>query len=297
MLPLPGKSSSIDLSGAVAIGMHDSTELQISIGPQRYRADLSGRCDLGITLNFNGPQPNCFAAPAAQATPLRVQAFTGSVDAGASCNCSTYTLTPHCNGTHTECIGHITREPVSIGAIAVPDFAAARLISVQPLGARSTDEPIPESAGLDDLLITRSLLEQAATPAALAGCSALIVRTLPNSSTKLERHYSISRQTPYFTVQAIQWMVDAGLTHLVVDLPSLDRLQDGGKLLAHRTFWGMPAGAVDALSASRPEATITEMAFIPDEIADGVYLLSLQIAPFAGDAAPSRPVIFPLRAL
>ena len=272
-------------------------ELRICIGPKRYRADLSRRCDLAITLDFNGRQPNCFAAPAAHAAPWCAHEFSGSVASGASCNCSTYTLTPHCNGTHTECIGHLTQELVSISSIAIPEFVGARLISVQPVSARHTDEHVPESASSDDLLVTRALLEQVAKPSDLAGCSALIVRTLPNSSAKLERQYSISQLTPYFTVQAIQWMVDAGLMHLVLDLPSVDRMQDGGKLLAHRTFWGMPADAVDASYARRPQATITEMAFIADEVADGLYLLSLQIAPFASDAAPSRPVIFPLRAL
>jgi len=39
------------------------------------------------------------------------------------------------------------------------------------------------------------------------------------------------------------------------------------------------------------EATITEMVFVDDSIADGLYLLNLQVASLRNDAAPSRPVI------
>jgi hypothetical protein len=34
---------------------------------------------------------------------------------------------------------------------------------------------------------------------------------------------------------------------------------------------------------------------MPDECADGLYLLDLQVPAFATDAAPSRPVLYPIR--
>jgi len=40
--------------------------------------------------------------------------------------------------------------------------------------------------------------------------------------------------------------------------------------------------------------TITEMIFVPNKIKDGNYLLQLQVINFSGDAAPSRPIIYPL---
>jgi arylformamidase len=49
-----------------------------------------------------------------------------------------------------------------------------------------------------------------------------------------------------------------------------------------------------AAQATRPNATVTELAFIDDSIADGQYLLNLQVAPFVADAAPSRPILLPL---
>jgi hypothetical protein len=79
-----------------------------------------------------------------------------------------------------------------------------------------------------------------------------------------------------------------GVRHLLVDFPSIDRMHDGGRLANHRTFWNM-AGAADT------GRTVTEMIYVDDDIPDGRYLLNLQIPAFAADAAPSRPVIYPLK--
>jgi hypothetical protein len=49
------------------------------------------------------------------------------------------------------------------------------------------------------------------------------------------------------------------------------------------------------LEARRPGSTITELAYIPDELRDGWYFLSLQSPAIAGDAVPSRPVLYPMR--
>lgn len=98
----------------------------------------------------------------------------------------------------------------------------------------------------------------------------------------------------YFTTAAVSALVDVGIEHLLVDLPSVDRYHDEGRLAAHRMFWGLPAGSRRASEAARANATITEMIFVPDSVADGDYLLNLQVPPFAADAAPSRPLLFPL---
>ena len=44
-------------------------------------------------------------------------------------------------------------------------------------------------------------------------------------------------------------------------------------------------------------ALVTELAYVPDSVADGLYLLDLQVPAFGADAAPSRPVLYPLRPL
>jgi hypothetical protein len=92
----------------------------------------------------------------------------------------------------------------------------------------------------------------------------------------------------------MRWIVARGVRHLIVDLPSVDRGNDGGQLTAHRIFWNVPSGASGATSDARMHATITELAYIDNAIEDGEYLLNLQVAPFMSDAAPSRPVLLSL---
>jgi len=93
-------------------------------------------------------------------------------------------------------------------------------------------------------------------------------------------------------VEAAAVLVGRGVQHLVVDVPSIDRAHDEGRLIAHRLFFGLPRGAVQLAAATRPAATITELAFIPDALADGAYLLELQVPALAGDAVPSRPRLY-----
>lgn len=255
---------------------------ELNLSGRRWRADLSQPRDISIPLLFDGPQPHCFGAAAASATTFEAGTFMGDVRGGGSCNCMSYALTPHCNGTHTECVGHLTREPVSIRDTAPSSFLVARLATVQP------------QASAGDLRITLDALQRACAPDTLRECQALVLRTLPNGPDKLGRNYDVAPSPPYMDPAAIQWLVEGGIEHLLVDLPSVDRPADGGRLQAHRIFWGMPAGATDAGLATRPRATITELIYVPHDIADGVHLLNLQIAPFAADAAPSRPVLYPL---
>ncbi len=275
--------------------MNDAAiEIYVRRANRRWRADLNAPQDLSIPLRFNVPQPNFFGAPQAHSSPFQTGDFTGSVALNASCNCSTYTLTPHCNGTHTECVGHITGDPVSVRDVGVRHVLLARLISVTPQRASTSSEATEDISRADDLVITNTAL---GAVDALKECDALIVRTLPNDAGKLERRYEDSATIPYFSIAAMQSIVTAGISHLIVDLPSVDRADDAGRLLAHRTFWGLAPGEKRASEAKRPHATITELAYAPPAVADGWYALNLQIAPFDADAAPSRPIVYPLLAV
>jgi arylformamidase len=93
----------------------------------------------------------------------------------------------------------------------------------------------------------------------------------------------------------MQFLASLHPDHLLVDMPSVDRLFDEGKLNNHHIFWALKAGSHDLATAAIPRQTITEMIYVPDQVPDGKYLLNLQIAPFMSDAAPSRPVIYALK--
>ena len=81
------------------------------------------------------------------------------------------------------------------------------------------------------------------------------------------------------------YLRECGVEHLLIDLPSVDREEDGGKLLAHKAFWNYPKN-------TRLQATITELVYVPSRIEDGFYFLNLQPASFENDAAPCKPVLY-----
>jgi kynurenine formamidase len=268
----------------------------------RVSADLRDPLPLAIPMDFNGAQPSHFAAPPAAAAALHVPGFVGDTRAGGSCNCEELRLVPHCNGTHTECVGHVTDERVAISEVLRGGLFLALLVSVRPQPASATAETTVPPPSPEDLLVTASALAGAtrgllpAEPTAVGPRPpALVVRTLPNGSDKLTRRYQGPSPAPYFSREAADWVVAQGIDHLVLDLPSMDRAQDGGQLTAHRRYWGLPPGSRHLADSRRPQATITELAWIAPTLHDGWYLLDLQVPAFLTDAVPSRPLLYRAR--
>jgi len=251
--------------------------------------------DISIPLDFAGRQPNHFGAPPARAEPLEAHGFVGDTRAGGSCNCEVLTLVPHCNGTHTECIGHISQERVSVAGKSLSPLMLAALVSVTPVDAAHSSETANPPPRSGDRLVTAAALSNALDDLGeLAELDelpvALVVRTLPNDAAKATRDYTAGPVPPYFSLEAVGLMIDRGVQHLLCDLPSIDRSHDEGKLSGHRVFWGL-AGHADR---DRENATITEMIYVPNRVDDGIYALSLQLPPFVTDAAPSRPLLYAL---
>lgn len=246
--------------------------------------------DISIPLQFNGPQPNAFGVEPAVSKPCVSGPLIGDTRQGGSCNFEQYIFIPHCNGTHTECIGHITKERISVRDCLRNAFMRSVLISVEPEPVHDTNDTYSPSVHEGDLLITeRSIVR--AMPRTTTQVDALIVRTQPNDDSKLTRRYE-EDIPPYFTTEAMEFIVQIGIEHLLVDLPSIDRLYDKGRLLNHHVFWNVTEGSFEATEEARRNSTITELIYVPEEVEDGPYLINLQIAPFMSDASPSRPLIF-----
>jgi kynurenine formamidase len=245
---------------------------QLNIKGQVYQADLSKPIDISIPLRAGIHNVNAWYAPPVEILPVKMDNWVGEVASGAAVNFRNIFFNPHAHGTHTECVGHITREWISLNHCLKQFFFTAKLITVSP-----ADEG-------DDRIIYKSMLESAWNH---CQAEAIIIRTLPNASSKLEAQYS-NTNPPYLHHEAAQWMKDCGIKHLLIDMPSVDREQDGGQLLSHHTFWNTG-------DSIRYDCTITELIFVPDEIADGLYLLNLQIASFENDASPSKPLLFELK--
>ncbi|HEY3250212.1 MAG TPA: cyclase family protein, partial [Ignavibacteria bacterium] len=123
---------------------------------------------------------------------------------------------------------------------------------------------------------------------------ALIIRTLPNDESKKSRRY-IESQPPFFSNEAMSFIRELGVSHLLVDIPSVDKTFDEGKLTAHHIFWNVEQGSHDVDPNNHSLKTITEMIYILNEVKDGEYILNLQIAPFVSDASPSRPLLYKIR--
>lgn len=230
--------------------------------------DLTKPISLAIPLH-DGPQVNCYFAPPFSSSAVVMGDFIGDTGKGGLLNYKNIALNPHGNGTHTECLGHICDNGLTINQALKTYHVLAQILTVTP-------EKLPNG---DSVISAEQLKGQWGD-----GVSAIVVRTRPNSDEKLLKNYN-NTNPPYFLAETTEFLANQGINHLLVDLPSVDREEDGGKLLAHRAFWQYPENP-------RLWATLTELIYVPDEVADGTYLLNLQIAAFELDAAPSNPVIF-----
>ncbi|GIZ07282.1 cyclase family protein [Flavobacterium sp. UMI-01] len=240
------------------------------------QVDLSKPIDISIPLTNTDANPIAWYLDKPKIEPVVIGDWVGKVSEGkSSTNFNNIQFNPHAHGTHTECLGHITRDFYSVNQSLKTFFFWAELISVEP-----------ESL-VGDLVITKNQIEKALankTP------EALVIHTLPNLDSKKHTNYSHTNP-PYLTEEAAVFIRESGIKHLLIDLPSVDKENDEGKLLAHKAFWNVKD--IHHLNAdARLDCTITEMIFVPNEIQDGSYLLNLQIASFENDASPSKPVLY-----
>jgi len=241
----------------------------IQIKNQKYTVDLSKPLDISIPLEASGKNPSAWYLDKPTIEPVKMDDWEGSVKKGASVNFNNISFNPHAHGTHTECVGHISKEFYSVNKTLLQFFFLSEVISVTPK-MQDDDEVILASE-------VKSLL-------AGKHPEAMVIRTLPNTSEKKTKQYSNSNW-PYLEEEAAKYIREIGVSHLLIDLPSVDKEKDDGKLLAHKAFWNFP-------DAPRLDATITEFIYVPEHIEDGSYLLNLQIAPFENDATPSKPILY-----
>lgn len=264
------------------------------IAQTRYRVDFSQAQCIAIALDFDGVQPSHFGAEPASATPMRVGDFIGDTRQGGSCNVPLLRLNPHCNGTHTESVGHIVDTPFAVHDSLDQSLFPAVLLSLTPVPAPDCGESYRPALAEDDRVITRAQLEHALSSYADEQLAALVIRTLPNTQEKHAYRYGEDGFPPFLTCEAIDYLVARKTRHLLVDFPSVDKMYDEGKLTVHHRFWNVEEDSHALTPDVRRFQTITEMVFVPDRLGDGKYLLEIQIPPFMIDAAPSRPLLYVL---
>ncbi|MEM9649826.1 MAG: cyclase family protein [Bacteroidota bacterium] len=241
----------------------------IKLNSKTFRIDLTQPMDISIPLKGGQSNINAWYLNSPEIKAHEQDGFIGKVSEGAPVNFNDVSFNPHSHVTHTECLGHITKAFNSINQSLKTFFFLTEVITVAP-----------EKSG-EDFVISEKQLRYALGNKKR---DAVVIRTIPNLETKCSANYS-NANPPYLLQGATKYLVDKGVNHLLIDLPSVDKERDEGKLLSHKAFW-------DIENQPRRNATITEFIYVPNSVEDGCYFLNLQVAPFENDASPSRPVLY-----
>ena len=241
----------------------------IQYNSNKYKIDFSQPIDISIPLIASKQNVNAWYIDEPKIEPVQIEDWIASVAKGSPVNFNNIQFNPHAHGTHTECVGHITKKVHSINQNLNQFFFLAEVITVAPEKLN------------DDFVISKKQVQFALGNKKR---DAVVIRTMPNTKEKLSMQYSNTNPT-YLLEETANYLKKKGVKHLLIDLPSVDKEKDEGKLLAHNAFW-------NTTGKLRLDATITEFIFVPNNVVDGTYFLNLQIAPFENDATPSKPVLY-----
>lgn len=241
----------------------------IETNSKKYKIDFQKPLDISIPLRASKNNVNAWYIEAPIIEPVKDGEWIASVAEGADINFNNIWFNPHAHGTHTECVGHITKKVYSINQNFKQFFFLSEVITVAP-----------EKKGTD-FVISKKQLQFALGNKKR---EAVVIRTIPNTNEKLSKQYSHTNP-PYLLSEAAIYLREKGVKHLLIDLPSVDKEKDDGELLAHNAFW-------NTAGRTRMDATITEFIFVPNTVLDGTYFLNIQIAPFENDATPSKPILY-----
>ena len=147
---------------------------------KEYKVDFFKPLDISIPLKADKNCASAWYTEPMKLEPVRMGDWVGDVNKGGSVNFRTITFNPHGNGTHTECVGHISKEFYTINQTLDRFLFVAEVITV-----------LPKELENGDFVITRgqleSLLSESGKP------EALVIRTLSNGLTKLSTNYKIGR--------------------------------------------------------------------------------------------------------
>ena len=237
------------------------------------KAGFSGKIDpqqvIDLASRYGDPlrEPAAWGVPPVALEPVKAGDFVGQVAAGAPINFYNIKLNPHGNGTHTEGVGHIDAAHTPL-ELSPEDFHGwARVVR------------LPLRDGKQGRYLALQDFPKEDWAAHLTAVVLPVALDFPQDFS--------GQNAPHLEPALCAWLRDQGVQHLITNLPSVDPEEDGGALAAHRAWWRYP-------EAPRYRATITELAHLPGNLLTGDYWLELQVAPVHNDAAPSRPLLYPL---
>lgn len=241
----------------------------IEYNSRKIEVNISNPIDISIPIDTSKKNINAWYIDDPKIFPEDLEGEIVKVSEGAVVNFNNIHFNPHSHITHTECVGHITEEVHSVNKNLKYFIFLAEVVTV-----------VPENNGKDFFISEKQLK----TALKNKKRDAIVIRTLPNLEDKKSMRYS-NTNPPYLLEEAAIFLREKGIKHLLIDLPSVDKEKDDGKLLAHNAFW-------NTSGQLRMNATITEFIYVPNDVEDGEYLLNLMIAPFENDATPSKPVLY-----
>ena len=241
----------------------------IEYNSRKIEVNISDPIDISIPIDTLKQNVNAWYVDDPKIFPEELDGEVIKVSEGAVVNFNNIHFNPHSHITHTECVGHITEEIHSVNKNLKYFIFLAEVVTIAPLFHNG------------DFLIGVKQLKNALRNKKR---DAIVIRTLPSLEEKKSMQYSNTNPT-YLSEKAAIYLKEKGIKHLLIDLPSVDKEKDGGRLLAHNAFWNT-SGKV------RMDATITEFIYVHNNVEDGEYLLNLMIAPFENDATPSKPVLY-----
>ena len=244
--------------------------IQLGRKGHRYEVDLSQPVDCSSTFGNLKREPRAWHSAPVSISPVKVDDWIGAVKEGAPVNFFSVQLNPHGNGTHTECFGHISPEQHKVNDYFKDYHGFCTFVRISSREHEGDRVVFLEDFEKKKLNLAKFLAIQV-------------------DADIFPQDYS-GKNAAYFQAELLAYLAEKGVKHFITNLPSVDREKDGGALAAHHAFWNYP-------SATREEATITELAFFPKSLKEGEYFINLQVAPLHNDASPSRPLLYRLEKL
>src|SRR6187397_33365 len=116
---------------------------------KEYKVDFFKPIDISMPLSTDGHSASAWYVGPMKLEPVRMGDWVGDVNQGGSVNFRTVTFNPHGNGTHTECVGHISKEFYTINQGLKRFLFIAELITI-----------LPEQVG-EDFIISKKAIEAA----------------------------------------------------------------------------------------------------------------------------------------
>ena len=116
---------------------------------KEFKVNLSKPIDISIPLKNGTDNPNAWYVPPVKMEAVKMGDWVGEVKKGGSVNFFNIYFNPHGHGTHTECVGHISKDKESINDSVKTFFFLSQLISVEPIALKGdsiiTKESIEEN--------------------------------------------------------------------------------------------------------------------------------------------------------